>query len=271
VFATGVDVVAVDVSVVDKDGLPIPDLGAEDFTLTVGGRPRRIVSLDFVKEPDGTPKADETVASVPEPAPTSYSTNENARPGRLILIAVDQGNIQMGTGRGTIRAATKLLDRLSPADKLGLIAIPGPGPRIEFTTDHASVREALLSLVGRGRLGGRGVSVTEALALEDDPDKWKEAVMRECGSPTGPCAEMLATEARNVASSYQQQSQTSINMLRSLFDVLKTIDAPKTLVLITQGWANRRAARAPASALWATFARWANWPPRRALPSSQSG
>ncbi len=40
VFATGVEVVAVDVSVVDKDGTPVRDLQASDFTLTVGGRPR---------------------------------------------------------------------------------------------------------------------------------------------------------------------------------------------------------------------------------------
>jgi hypothetical protein len=79
------------------------------------------------------------------------------------------------------------------------------------------------------------VSLTEALALGDDADKWHEAVTRECGGAGGACAEMLATEARTVASSYRQQSQTSINVLRSLFDVLKTIDAPKTLVLITQG------------------------------------
>jgi VWFA-related protein len=257
VFATGVDVVAVDVSVVDKDGRPVPGLGAGDFTLTVGGRPRRIVSVEFVKEPDSTGEAGETAAGAPpEPALAGYSTNENVRPGRLILIAVDQGNIQMGTGRGTIAATAKLLDRLSPADKVGLIAIPGPGPRIEFTTDHASVREALRNLVGRGRLGGRGVSLTEALAFArgDDPDRWKAAVARECGGSDSradsgvvetqsagrsqggdPCVEMLKTEAQEVAWSYRQQSEASINVLRSLFDVLKAIDAPKTLVLITQG------------------------------------
>ena len=152
VFATGVEVVAVDVSVVDKDGTPVRDLQASDFTLTVGGRPRTITSVEFVKDAD--PEALETQEADPNPpADAHYSTNENVRKGRLILIAVDQGNIQMGTGRGTIAAASKLLDRLSPADRVGLITIPGPKPRVEFTTDHSAVREAMRSLVGRGRLG----------------------------------------------------------------------------------------------------------------------
>jgi VWFA-related protein len=233
VFATGVEVVAVDVSVVDKDGSPVRDLQASDFTLSVGGRPRRITSVEFVKDAD--PEALEAQETAPKPPEDAhYSTNENVGKGRLILIAVDQGNIQMGTGRGTIAAVSKLLDRLSPADRVGLITIPGPKPRVEFTTDHSAVREAMRSLVGRGRLGSGHLSLTEALALEDDPEKWNEAVKRECGDD-GPCREMLANEARSVASSYREQSRASLNILRSLFEVLKSIEAAKTLVLITQG------------------------------------
>jgi VWFA-related protein len=237
VFATGVDVVAVDVSVVDKDGHPVLGLQAGDFTLSVGGRPRRIVSVEFVND------AGEEAAAMPTPEPTAgkpeathYSTNENARKGRLILIAVDQGNIPVGTGRGTIAAASRLLDRLSPTDRVGLITIPGPKPRVEFTTDHEAVREAMRSLVGRGRLGNGHISLTEALAIQsgDDPDKSSEAVRRECGRDEG-CATRLAIEAGNVVSNYREQSRASLNVLRSLFEVLQGIDGSKSLVLITQG------------------------------------
>lgn len=236
VFATGVDVVAVDVSVVDKDGRPVRDLGAGDFTMKVGGKPRRIVSVEFVQEGEEAPETPEANApAAREPPPTDYSTNEHARSGRLVLIVVDQGNIAMGAGRGTIRAATRLLDQLSPADRVGLLTMPGPEPKVEFTTDHAAVREAMKTLVGRARLGGPRLSLTEALAMGDDPDKWGEAVRRECSGGDQACVQMLISEAEGQVTEYRQRSQASLSMLRSLFDVLKSIDAPKTVVLITQG------------------------------------
>ena len=241
VFATGVEVVAVDLSVVDRDGRPMRGLGPGDFTLKVGGRLRRIVSVQFVSE--GVEEATEGPEAPPEPPSSEYSTNEHARPGRLILVAVDQNNISMGGGREAIAAVDKLLSRLTPADRVGLLTVPTSGPRVEFTTDHAAVREAMRSLVGRGRLAGRHVSLTEALAYVrgDDPDKWKEAHRRECGgdppSKSGfdPCLEELKRDAETVALDYHERSKTALNVLRSLFETLKTIDAPKTVVLITQG------------------------------------
>ena len=48
VFGVGVDVVAVDASVVDADGRPILGLGPEDFRVEVDGKPRRIVTVDYL-------------------------------------------------------------------------------------------------------------------------------------------------------------------------------------------------------------------------------
>jgi VWFA-related protein len=239
VFATGVEVVAVDVSVVDKEGRPVRDLVPGDFTLTVGGRPRRVVSAQFISEPgpgQGEAPEEGPDAGLGERPPTDYSTNENAHTGRLVLIAVDQGNIPAGGGRATIAAAEKLLDRLGPIDQVGLLTLPGPEPRVEFTTDRAAIRKALGRVVGRGRLAGRRVSLTEALACTsgDDPERCSSAVARECGSDI-PCQQMLRTEAASVASDYKLQSKASLNLLVSAFDVLKTIEGPKTVVLITQG------------------------------------
>ena len=48
-------------------------------------------------------------------------------------------------------------------------------------------------------------------------------------------ASLLASEADTLAWSYREQSRASLNVLRSLFEVLKNIQGAKTLVLITQG------------------------------------
>ena len=42
-FRVAVDVVAVDVQVIDKEGRPVPDLGPEKFNVTINGRRRRVV------------------------------------------------------------------------------------------------------------------------------------------------------------------------------------------------------------------------------------
>src|SRR5512143_3019248 len=70
VFATGVEVVAVDVSVVDGDGRPVRGLGPADFTLKVGGRARRIVSVQFGEESGSAEEAIEPAEAPPEtPSP----------------------------------------------------------------------------------------------------------------------------------------------------------------------------------------------------------
>src|SRR5580765_6312831 len=47
-FRSTVDLVAVDVNVIDSTGRPVSDLKLEEFSLTVGGRPRRLRSAEFV-------------------------------------------------------------------------------------------------------------------------------------------------------------------------------------------------------------------------------
>src|SRR5688572_1690171 len=47
-FRSGVELVSVDVSVIDRQGQPLRGLGPGDFTVTVAGQPRRIVSAEYV-------------------------------------------------------------------------------------------------------------------------------------------------------------------------------------------------------------------------------
>ncbi|HOQ61309.1 MAG TPA: hypothetical protein PKZ08_11845, partial [Vicinamibacterales bacterium] len=47
-FKSGVDVIAVDVSIVDKEGQPVGGLDADRFEVAVDGKPRRVVSATFV-------------------------------------------------------------------------------------------------------------------------------------------------------------------------------------------------------------------------------
>ncbi len=245
-FGSSVEVVAVDVTVVDPNGRPIPDLKPGDFTLKVDGKPRTVMSAEFVK------MTGESEAAGPPPLPY-FSSNERSAPGRLVLIAVNEASIPAGSGRDAIRSATRLLDRLQPTDRVGLLTLPGPDPRVEFTTDHQKVADVLPKLVGRApmRLTHR-ITLSEALAYveQDNGELWATAKARECGggdggsggatrssgAGTATCLIELETAAQEMATTYQQQSRQVNDTLSGLFEALKSAEGPKIVVLISGGF-----------------------------------
>src|SRR5262249_19931256 len=120
-FKASIDLVPVDVSIVDKTGHPVADLEAKDFVLTIDGRPRKIASAQYIPSGRDTEQA--------APVPDYYSTNANSQGGRLIMFVVDQGNIGLGRGRLAVEGIARFISTLGPADRIGLVAIPGAGPQ----------------------------------------------------------------------------------------------------------------------------------------------
>jgi hypothetical protein len=176
VFAVGVDVVAVDASVVDGTGRPVLGLGTEDFRVEVDGKPRRLVSVEYVGR--------ELEPETPPPArPVHFSSNEKASRGRLVLLLVDRGNIGRGGGREVFKAATRFLDGLAPADRVGLAFIPGPGSAIEFTGDLEDVRRGLRGVVGTASRSGHKVPLAEAVSKIklNDRLRWEQFLALQCG------------------------------------------------------------------------------------------
>ena len=115
-FRSSVDLVRVDVNVLDHSGKSVTGLGAGDFSISVDGKTRRVVSAEYVATSQrGTP------AAAP---PKQYSTNAASTSGRLIMIVVDQGTIPPGRARSVLNAADEFVARLNPGDRVGLVTIP---------------------------------------------------------------------------------------------------------------------------------------------------
>lgn len=234
-FKSAIDLVPVDVNVVDKDGRPVSDLGPDDFALTVDGRPRRIVSANFI--------AVSRVEQPPPPAPTGYSSNAAAAGGRLILLLIDQGNIGAGRGKNAVDAAIKFVGRLSPSDRVGLATIPGAGPQIDFTANHAIVQAMLQKIIGLAPAdhGPNRVGISEALALErGDEQAVAELLDRECPGFRTPeeiavCRQQLANEARAMFADVRSRTRESLLSLRHVMERMAQSPAPKTVVLVSEG------------------------------------
>jgi VWFA-related protein len=138
-FRTGVELVTVDVGVVDRQGLPMRGLTPTDFTVTVAGVPRKVVSADYVdtrgrKEPSGEPGV--------------ISTNDTAGLGRLFVFVVDQGTLEPGNVRHVARSASRFFNNLTFVDRSALMLLPA-GPNVNFTWAHDRVRDALGRVIGQ--------------------------------------------------------------------------------------------------------------------------
>jgi VWFA-related protein len=257
-FKSGVDLVAVDVNVVDRNGQPVAGLTADQFELSVDGKPRRVASatfLDYASAKTVPGAVPEAVPGQPLRIDRSFSSNEveeadTAAPGRVLVLAIDQLSFPPGSGRAAIESARKFLDRLQPVDRVGLVAYPSPGPTIAPTTDHGTVREAL------GRVQGMAdvlqslrpyITVSEALAMDrNDTMVRQEVINRECASEKGAsevgmysgveaCVRRIDTAVPSMVSQLEAQARRSVNGLQSAVDTIGGIRGPKTLVVVSAG------------------------------------
>jgi VWFA-related protein len=232
-FRAGAERVLIDAVVVDGRGQVVPNLGAPEFAVRVDGRPRKIVSVEFVRAAAAAPP--DEPAALP-----AFSSNEGSNAGRLVLILVDQASITAGGGRQAMAAAGEFIDGLGPADRVGLIAFPR-GLRVELTRDRASVRAALARVAGAAAAPAvrYRLSLSEALSLEAGTGDRERIVARECQGAAErereACEVDVDAEARGLVAVTRERTNVSLTMLHALFSELQKVDAPTTIVWISGG------------------------------------
>jgi VWFA-related protein len=237
-FRTGVDVIAVDVSVVDGRGRPVDGLLIPDFSVKIDGSLRRVVSAEQVRI-----DVDAARKQATNPFETFYTTNLAAPNGRLILIAVDQSGIRTGMARAILDSASKFLDLLSPADRVAFLAYPQPGAWVDFTNDRIRLREAMKRIVGSQNryLGKFNIGLYEAIAITDKLDQriFNEVVGRECRRANAAALEIcerdVIIETAAMVRTVRQDTAESLRGLQAALARLAEIEGPKTLLLMSEG------------------------------------
>src|SRR5262249_42418374 len=211
----------------------------------VDGNPRRVVTAQWVSMV--TPEAK---SEPPMPLPEGYSSNEGSTGGRLIVIAIDEPNIRFGGAIGIARAANAFIDRLSPSDRIPVAGFGTGAPATVFTADRARVKQVISRMAGQKRAGRpsdyrHNIALTEALLINKGDRVTLESVqMRECspaavGSSPAQielCRAQGEIEATLLAMGSTNQARQTIRALQDLFIGLRAIDAPKTLILISEGF-----------------------------------
>jgi len=241
-FATSVELTSVDVSVFDDRGRPITDLMPADFTVRIDGADRRVVSAEWIQ-------LDAPAGAAPPAIPEGYSSNESATNGRLIILVVDQPNIRFGGTAGIRKALHAFIDHLEPSDRAAVLGVGAGAASTSFTNDRTRLKKAVERMAGTyapEAMYVHMVSIGEALDIHNSvPGVLEGVANRECqdfsgnllqGPELDACLFELRHQAREMAITRTNDGRDTIQTLRALLISLRGIDAPKTLILVTEGF-----------------------------------
>ncbi len=238
-FRAGVEALPVDVVVVDGRGQPIRDLIPADFTVRIDGRPRRIISTQWI--------ASTRAVTSPTPVvPEGFVSNESSYGGRLMLLVIDQPNIPFGDVRPLRDAMDAFVDRIAPSDRLAVIGFGQPSITTPFLADKTQIKEAIGRIPGQkaapGSTSQHDVNVSAALAIADGDGSTLDLIAaRDCPSSRqtrafAACREEVRNDATAIAEQTRQAGTLTFTSLRELLTSLKAIDGPKTLIYVSQGF-----------------------------------
>lgn len=239
VFRAGVEALIVEASVLDRDGKPVTDLSASDFTVTLDGKPRRVRDARFFG--DGSVE----VVTRAEP-PVTGPVTQGSEDGRIVAFVVDRDSIASGNEKVVLDAASRLVDGLRPADAAGVLLLPGD--RIHLTRNRVLTRTALSRATGtRPRIQqSRDYNITwdEALGYERrDPRLMAEVIQRECPDvrqpddiTRNPCPPELESYAREFLLTSRFRTQSVLANLTLLAKQLAPMRGPKQIVFLSGGF-----------------------------------
>ena len=252
VFRAGVEVVTADVVVIDKSGQPVIDLKPSEFIVNADKRPRRVISADYiaVRATPVPPAAKSAAPAKPIEPPPAPSSNMHARSGRSFIFAVDEDEIRAGEGRTALARIGDYLDRLGAEDRVGLVALPTGTPRVDLTTDRVVVSKALGAIAGMSAQVRDQMTAGEAEAIANGDADVERAYLERltgrivdgvdpsiCGIGSGlRVGDQCRQTADQTLDQYRLHTRQVLDTLAALATAMGSIQGPKTLVLVSEGF-----------------------------------
>jgi VWFA-related protein len=255
VFRSDVDVIAVDVQVVDRDGNPVGQIGPEQFEVSINGQRRKVQSAQFLRHSATSVRKPVEVA----PVEGTAVADEREAEGRTFILAVDTASFEVGTERASMEGARGFVQHLNQSDRVGLFVYP-TGAKISPTTARVVLGVHLDRVVGqkdplRSHYNLRPWEVVDITARSTTPNSFLAAARnlnegldattqaldpvlkvqaREC--PTDPdCPAKIYTESMGLATQLERQVETSLTGLEALLRALTELPGRKAVVLVSAG------------------------------------
>jgi VWFA-related protein len=178
-FRAATAAVVLDVSIVDRNGRPIPGLTADDIVILEDNEPRQIVSLDYVEMPDRVTTPAPWVRDVPIDVQHNQLADE-----RLLVLLMDDtstwGTAAIERGKAVAR---EFVDQMSQGDLAAVLFVGAGGRPQEFTSDRGRLLAAIDSFrYETARFGGLEALRNLSQALSAVPDRRKLVVYLSAGT-----------------------------------------------------------------------------------------
>jgi VWFA-related protein len=243
-FKASVEVLLVDVTVVDRTAFPVRDLLPGDFTVTVDGKPRSILSAQLLAHrAPGIEDVLRVEAGMPPPA---ILDAQRVGAGRDVIIAVDEDSLEAGDGLVARKAVGRFIDQLVPSDRAAIVTIPRLPLRVGLTSNRVELFQAV-DRISPGIIRTKGkynIGLYEAFAMEKLDGQTTAVVLdRECDANRIANAQALETcridvlvEGKQLANIGHDRGQRALDSLRRLSELLGSIPRPKTLVFVSGGF-----------------------------------
>lgn len=153
-FRTGVDIVQLDVTVLDKDRHPVRGLTAEDFTILDKGKPQPLVAFSAVDVPAAVVHAAPWIRDAP------LDVVSNAENRRLVAIVMDDAyaKFEPDVTKRAKQIARTAIDQMGPGD-LAAVVFTFLGRAQNFTADRSRLHQAVDSYTPKmtGSMGAPAV------------------------------------------------------------------------------------------------------------------
>jgi VWFA-related protein len=244
VFRGGVTLVTVDVTVLDRDGKPVPGLTADDFEIKLDGhvQPVRTAAYEQVAlETAGAAAA----PPAPHAAPVRETTNGTPPPElRLFVVMLDDLSITPSRGKGMFFAAGRFVDALPLSDVVGFTTTSGTAT-LNPTRNRAAVDAVLRHTAGEfidpRALPGPPAGIQEALEIQlGNPSLLQQAIKRDCGPNAslqkgGPCVEDVERKERVLGELSRQNAGRQIQAFINVINAMKAAPGLKQLVIVSDG------------------------------------
>lgn len=247
---SGVELVRVDVQVTSRDGQPIETLRPEQFEVSIDGKQRPVVALDFIRY-----GAQPAAASGGAPAADPPMSSAGAAPGdraRVLILAVDQASFMQSSRQAPVEVVKRIAAMADPRDLIGLIAFPAPGVMFSPSLDRAALIEAATKIDGRLQIQSHNrlqFSVADAVDWGADRDARERIYQRECPTNDMMCRREVDGLAVELIGTFQMQAMMSVSGLKNAVDVVKQYPGRKTMIVVSGGFvaSDRLSAIAPGS------------------------
>jgi len=263
-FKSGVSLVTVDVSVLDNDGRPVPDLTAADFEIRLNNRAQPIRGFSYLQV------AAEMIGAVgpafdAAPASPAAAAQPAASVPRVFILLVDDLSFSPLAGKELFTASQRFVSSLPAADLVGLTTSTGTVV-VNPTADRAPILAALPKIVGAfqdPRVESSGpqersnaspdqqVGLAQALDIDrGDTQVLKQAIANECfggdlqafntqsleqvlGAST--CARQVQLSATRSAAQLKMTVRQQAQVYESVIRAMRTATGIRHLVVLTDG------------------------------------